>query len=156
MSTVVRTVVSTRTIVIGNNSRTIVRPVTATRTIRTTGPQGPSGNNGADGSAMIYTDLSADTTMLVGHIYRTIDSAVVNLTLPATAVKGDPIVVQGYGVGGFNVLVGSGKVIHLAGGVDTLTSGMNLYSVNQYDRVELECVVNNTEWIAKTYGCYFS
>ncbi len=46
MSTVIRTVVSTRTIIIGNNSRTIVRPVTATRTIRTTGPQGPAGNNG--------------------------------------------------------------------------------------------------------------
>jgi hypothetical protein len=112
------------------------------------------GDRGEPGNLGI-ADASDDLTLIVNTDYRVTDTDLVILSLPAAASRGDKIIVRGYGIGGWKIPVPAGKVIHILGGPNsTATDGTGyISSINQFDKVELECIVDNNEWAAETWGC---
>lgn len=66
------------------------------------------------------------------------------VTLPATAALGSRIAIQGLGAGGFIVDANAGQTIQF--GVAVTSSGGTLTSANQYDAIEVVCIVANTTW----------
>lgn len=103
-------------------------------------------------------DATADITLAINTAYRANDIDKAFLALPATAPRGSVIEVFGYELFGFRITVPNGKVIHIAGAMNsTATNGTGyIESVGQYDMVRLRCIVTDNEWIAELYGCAFN
>jgi hypothetical protein len=66
------------------------------------------------------------------------------ITLPSTMNVGDRVSVQGQGAGGWIIQANSGQTIHI-GNVATSVAG-SLTSTNQYDSIDLICIIANTTW----------
>lgn len=66
------------------------------------------------------------------------------VTLPTTAALGSVVSVMGLGAGGWILAAGAGQTIQL-GASATSTAG-SLTSANQYDTVQVVCIVANTTW----------
>lgn len=75
------------------------------------------------------------------------DSNLVTMRLPLTANVGDIFKIVGRGLGGWKLEPSTAQVIHL--GTQTTTSGTSgsISSTNQYDSVEVICVVANAEYV---------
>lgn len=84
--------------------------------------------------------------MLSNNTYQANNASLVTLTLPATSNLGDRIMVTGFGAGGWTIAQGSGQQIIMGNQSSTLGAGGSLSSVNQYDGIDLVCVVANTTW----------
>ena len=134
-------------LIIGSTTAT---PVAATLTAGT----GIIITNGA-GSITIATDAegtwvnqnSASVTMAIGTGYTINNGAsLVTLTLPAAAVIGDYVEINGQSSGGWSIAQAAGQLIHIGNQVTTTGVGGSLASTNQYDCVRLRCIVTNTTW----------
>jgi len=84
--------------------------------------------------------------MEVENGYLSNNAALVTLTLPTTADQFSRIRVVGLGAGGWLVAQNAGQTIHFDSVSTTVGTGGSLASVNQYDVIELLCVVENTTW----------
>lgn len=71
-------------------------------------------------------------------------------TLPSTSAVGDRISVIGAGAGGWSITQASGQQIQVSPSATTLGGGGSLASTNQYDSLNLICIVANTIWT--TFG----
>ena len=70
------------------------------------------------------------------------------VTLPATAAVGSVVAVAGQGAGGFLLAANTGQTIKFAG--STTTSGGSLTSAEQYDYIQVVCIVANTTWLVQS------
>jgi hypothetical protein len=134
-------------IIIGNTGAT---PTAATITA---GP-GISIANGAGSITISSSDVASSWTvvtttsqaMAINSGYISNNAALVTLTLPATAVVGSIVEVQGLGAGGWQIAQNASQLIHFGSAVTTTGTAGFLASTNQYDSITLLCVVTNTIW----------
>lgn len=75
------------------------------------------------------------------------DSVPVVITLPAIAPFGSIVAVQGYGLGGWELVANTGQTIRLITSVTS--SAGSLASATSYDAVEVVCVVANSAWTVR-------
>lgn len=105
----------------------------------------PSGGGG-----MTYNTASGTTqaaSVNNGYICTNVSQCVV--TLPATASVGDIVSVVSQGAGGWSVTANTGQTIK--GLNDTTTSAGYIQNANQYDSIEVICVVANTTWVIRNF-----
>jgi hypothetical protein len=69
--------------------------------------------------------------------------------LPATSAVGSVIAITGL-TGSWNIVQGSGQLIHLGSSVTTTGAGGSLASTNANDSIIIVCLVANTTWV--TFG----
>jgi hypothetical protein len=84
----------------------------------------------------------------VEHGYVIQNAGLTSVTLPATAALGAVVAVQGLGVGGWSLIANAGQVINV-GALPTSTAG-SVSSANQWDCIEVVCVVANTTWAMRS------
>ena len=96
------------------------------------------------------TTVSGTTqTIVSNNRYIPNNAALCTLTLPATSVVGDRVLVTGRGAGGWRVAQLASQIIH--GTTDSTTgTGGRLDSTARYDSIELVCVVANLEWVIQS------
>lgn len=75
------------------------------------------------------------------------NASLTTITLPATCALGDIVAVQGLGASGWALVANSGQTIQV-GMTPTSTAG-SISSNNQYDSVEVICIVADTLWSVK-------
>ena len=123
-----------------------------------TGPSGgPTGATGVQGpgGGILYTNVTGTSQAIgVNSGYISNNSALVTLTLPATAAVGDVIAIQGGGAGGWRVSQNAGQSIKF--NLETTTAGTGGYltsvspfGTNQYSAVELICTVADTTFAVR-------
>lgn len=69
------------------------------------------------------------------------------VTLPAVAAIGDIVAVQGLGAAGWVLTASAGDTIQV--GASATSAGGTVTSANQYDAIEVVCVVANTTWATR-------
>ena len=97
----------------------------------------------------LYPLLVTTNSTLVSnrrHIIKNSTPAnLTTVTLPATAIQGDTISIQGYTAGGWS-LAQPGGVQVFFGNLSTTPSSGTIASSNSKDSITLVCVTANTEW----------
>jgi hypothetical protein len=83
-----------------------------------------------------------NTGYIIGNASQT------TVTLPGTAAVGSVVAVAGQGAGGFLLAANTGQTIKFAG--STTTSGGSLTSAEQYDYIQVVCIVANTTWLVQS------
>lgn len=101
-----------------------------------------------DGSAISDFDWNVETgtsaSMAVNNGYVSNNAGLVTFTLPATAAVGDKLKVSGLGAGGWAIAQNASQLINMVASSTTTGAGGSLASTDQFDAVELVCVVANT------------
>lgn len=98
---------------------------------------------------LIWNNVTASSAqMSESNGYVTNNAGIVTLTLPVLCSFGELISVCGYGSGGWEIVFNAGQNVVLGKTVATTTTG-SLSSTNQYDQIELLCVVANTTFVAR-------
>lgn len=92
--------------------------------------------------------LGATQTMTSNNGYIANNVAGVTFTLPATSAVGDYIAIIGMGAGGWSIAQGAGQQVRVGANASTVGAAGTTTSSNQYDSLELICVVANTLWFA--------
>lgn len=87
--------------------------------------------------------MSSRTTYFVNY-----SGGLCTLTLPATSVPGDTIIVLGNSSSGWSIAQTSGQQITIGSAQSTLGAGGSVSSTNRYDSLQLTCTVANTFWQA--------
>lgn len=136
-------------ILIGSTGAT---PVAAT----ITGTAGVSVTNGAgsitisgSGSGIGWNNVTGTSaSMAADSGYVANNAGLVTLTLPATAAFGTALSVVGLGAGGWTIAQNVGQSIIIGNVTSTVGVGGSVASSNQYDSLNLICVVANTTWAA--------
>jgi hypothetical protein len=126
-------------------------PVAATLTAGT----GVSITNGAGsitinstGGGLTWNDVTGTAAAgAPNNGYLADNAALVTITLPTTAPQFSVIKVAGFGSGGWLIAQNSGQSIHFGKSTTTTGAGGSLASTNQYDCVDLLCVVANTTFL---------
>ncbi len=105
------------------------------------------------GGGLTWTEITGTSqALLVNNGYIANNAGLVTLTLPATAVIGDIIKIDGKGTGGWNIAQNAGQTIHFLGQDTTTGGGGSLASTTRYDCVTLRCFTANTDWIVESLG----
>lgn len=102
------------------------------------------------GGGLTWTDVSGiSQTMAPNNGYLADNAALVTLTLPVVCPQFSSISIVGFGAGGWTVAQNAGQSIQF--GKFATTSGVtgSLSSTNQYDCIELICVVANTTFVVR-------
>lgn len=94
----------------------------------------------------LITSLSA--TMDAQNGYVTNNAGQVVLTLPSAIDFGEIMAISGLGSGGWKLIFNAGQNAILGNTVSTTTTG-SLASTNQFDQIELLCVVENTTFTVR-------
>ncbi len=103
------------------------------------------------GSGYSWTEVTGTSqSMAVNNGYVANNAGLVTLTLPATAVIGDTVIIQGKGTGLYFIAQNGGQTIHSSGGNTTTGVGGSLTATNRYDSIELVCITANTDWAVLT------
>lgn len=101
------------------------------------------------GSGLAWNVITATSAnMLSNNGYITNNAALVTLTLPATSSVGDYIAIMGLGAGGWAIAQAAGQQVRIGANASTVGVTGSVSSANQYDSLELICVVANTLWFA--------
>ena len=87
-------------------------------------------------------------TMEPNSGYVTNNVGQVTLTLPAVCEFGQSVAVSGLGSGGWKIDFNTGQNVVVGSQVATTSTG-TIESTNQFDQIELLCVVENTTFIAR-------
>lgn len=100
------------------------------------------------GGGLTWNEVTGTSQpMAVNNGYIMNNVALVTGTLPDAAAVGDVVRVGGKGAGGWLIAQNASEVIHFNDIDTTIGVGGSLASSNQYDAVELICIVTNTEWL---------
>lgn len=102
----------------------------------------------AVGAGLTWTVITTATAAAVNNGYG-INASSVAVTLPATSAVGSVIAITGL-TGSWNIVQGSGQLIHLGSSVTTTGAGGSLASTNANDSIIIVCLVANTTWV--TFG----
>lgn len=104
----------------------------------------PSGYGGVRGWIEVTT---TPYSMNSEYGYIANSSFLIELELPTNADVGEVIRVVGRGSGGWKITQDAGQVIHFISKDTTIGLTGYLASTEQYDSVELLCIVENTEFV---------
>ena len=135
------------------NGQVIIGSTGATPTAATiTAGTGVSVTNGAGsitiatvGSAIAWVGIAGTTqTAAVNTGYIIQNAGQTTVTLPVTAAIGSVVSIRGLGAGGWILAAGTGQTIQLDS--TATSSGGSLTYANQYDTVDVTCIVANTTW----------
>lgn len=98
------------------------------------------------GGGFSWTTVTGTTqSMAVENGYVANNASLITFTLPSSASVGDSIQIIGLGAGGFSLVLNSGQLIRFGNQVTTTSSG-SISSTNQYDSLNIVCIVTNTTW----------
>jgi len=103
------------------------------------------------GGGMTFSEITADQTLAINTGYITNKAGTVLVgTLPSTAAVGSIISIIGKGATGWKIAQPASVLVHLQS--STTTTGVTGYLQfnNQYDCIDLICIVADLEWVAKT------
>jgi len=104
------------------------------------------GGNPVGGGGLTWSTITGATSVVKSNAYFCNNASTrVVATLPATAAVGDTIKIAGQGSAGWRLSAASGDTIRF--GNQVTTSGGYLQSTNQYDVVEVTCMVADTTWL---------
>lgn len=105
----------------------------------------------SDNAAMVWTEVTGTTQAIaVDNGYVANNAGLVILTLPATAVIGDIVKVDGKGAGGWLIAQNAGQTVHFLGQDTTTGVGGSLASSTRYDCVTYRCITANTDWVMES------
>jgi hypothetical protein len=91
--------------------------------------------------------ITADQTAAVNNSYVNNKSASrCVVTLPGTAAVGDHIKILGYNSNGWKLAQPASVAVHWSGNSSTTGTSGYVQSNSQYDVIEVECIVANTDW----------
>lgn len=95
--------------------------------------------------------ISTSAQTYANNIYMANNSSLVTLALPNGGLSlnisaGERIKVVGKGSGGWTITQTGAQFIHLGNSTTTIGAGGSLSSTNQYDSVEILCLVDNLEF----------
>jgi len=100
-------------------------------------------------SAFTWNNIvGTSASMVANEGYVANNVSLVSLALPVTCDFGEIIGICGYGSGGWKVTVNAGQNMILGDVISTVSTG-SISSSNQFDQMELLCVVANTTFIAR-------
>jgi hypothetical protein len=100
---------------------------------------------------MSYVSVTGTTqSMAVNTIYAANNAALVTMTLPTTAAVGTRISViggaSGLSSGSWKIAQNASQLINFGNQVTTTGTGGSLQATNQFDSIQLICIVANTTW----------
>lgn len=99
------------------------------------------------GGGFSWTEVTGTTqSMAVNNGYIASNASQVVLTLPASAIIGDTIKVQGKGTGGWRVAQNAGQTIYFNSLISTTGTSGYIESTQRYNSVELVCITANNDW----------
>jgi hypothetical protein len=102
----------------------------------------------AFGNFLSITEVITTSANLVANtIVLANNAGLVTLTLPATCAVGKRFLIRGVGAGGWKVAQNASQIIHLGSSATTTGVGGSIASTNQYDALELTCIVADTEFV---------
>ena len=102
-------------------------------------------------AGMTWTDVTGTSqAMAVDNGYIANNAGLVTLTLPAVAVVGDIVRVDGAGAGGWLIAQNAGQTVRMLGQSTTTGAGGSLASTTQYDCVAYRCIIANTDWVVES------
>ena len=97
-----------------------------------------------------WTEVTGTSqAMAVNNAYIANNAGLVTLTIPTTAAVGQTVIVVGKGAGGWSIAQNASENIRFGNVVTTTGVGGSLSSSNQYDSVELVCIVADTTWTVR-------
>lgn len=105
-----------------------------------------SGTLATTAQTITWSSATGSQTADVNNGY-VVTSGTPTITLPSTAALGAIVAVQGFGAGGWVLKGNTGQTIRL--GTSVTSSAGTLTSANQYDAIEVVCVVANTTWATR-------
>ena len=101
-----------------------------------------------DSAGSAWTGISGTAqAAVIDNGYVVQNSGQTTVTLPATAPLGARVAIAGLGAGGWILAANTGQNIQV-GALSTSTAG-SLTSYNQYDQIEVICIVQDTTWSAR-------
>lgn len=102
----------------------------------------------ANSEGLSWVDVPGSSQAMVPNTgYVADDTVLVTLTLPVAAAFGTRLSVVGNGTGGWEIAQNAGQSIRFgSAGSTTVGVGGSLTSTNQFDTIQLLCVVANTTW----------
>jgi hypothetical protein len=103
----------------------------------------------SSGGSGINSWIAASSTPITAAVntgYYITDASAVTITLPATAAAGSVVAIVGNGAGGWVLAPGSGQTIKIIGS----SASTSITSAEQYDCIEVLCVVANTTWVTRS------
>lgn len=104
----------------------------------------------ANGGSIVWNTSSGTTqAAAVNNGYVCTNASQNTITLPATAAVGDIVAAVSQGAGGWKLTANTGQTVK--GLNDTTTSAGNITHSNQYDTIEVICVVANTTWVIRHF-----
>lgn len=102
-------------------------------------------------AGMTWTEVTGTSQAIaVDNGYIANNAGLVTLTLPATAVIGDIIKVDGKGAGGIKIAQNAGQTVHFLGQDTTPGVGGSLASTTQYDCITYRCITANTDFVVES------
>jgi hypothetical protein len=143
----------------GTNGQVLIGGGTAPTWSTITAGSNISVTNGANSITIAATGLVSFTwqtisttsvTMASQNGYILNNSSLVTATLPTTANVGDIISIVGQGAGGWLLAQNSSQLIHFSSATTTTGTGGSLASTNQYDCVDIICIVANTTFSVRS------
>lgn len=130
------------------------KTLTVNDTLTFSGTDSASVNFGAGGTvaygsnSLTWSGIAGTTqAAAVNSGYVVQNASQTTVTLPATCALGDRVSIAGLGAGGWIMVANTGQVIH--NGAQATSSGGSLASANQYDQIEVVCVVANSTWTTR-------
>lgn len=104
-------------------------------------------NGSGGGGGLTWNEVTGTSqTASVDNGYIANNASLVTITLPTTAAVGSVVRVAGSGVGGWRVAQNTGEKIYFGDNSTTSGTGGYLEFTQQFDAVELLCIVADTEW----------
>jgi len=94
--------------------------------------------------------VAGPTPMAVQNGYVANAGVQVNLTLPAVAVLGEVVKIDGKGAGLFQIQQAAGQTIHFLGSDTTTGAGGTLTATDQYGCLTLRCTVANLDFVVES------
>lgn len=90
--------------------------------------------------------VGTSQAMIYNNGYISSNPGLTTFTLPASSPIGKIIAIQGAGSGGWSISQNIGQIIHIGAGQTTSGIFGSLSSENQYDSIQLICIVQDLEW----------
>lgn len=105
-------------------------------------------NSAVSGGGLVWSAIGGTSqSAAAGNGYISDNAAQTTVTLPATAAVGDVVAVQGLGAGSWVLTAAAGDTIQV--GSSATSAGGTVTSANQWDAIEVVCVVANTTWATR-------
>lgn len=141
----VSTVPTNGQIPIGNGTNYVAANITAGTGISVTPGSGSLTIASTTSGGLAWSTVAGTTqAAAVNSGYIIGNAAATTVTLPATAAAGSTIAIQGLGAAGWVLTANTGQTIQV--GQSATSSGGTVTSANNYDSIQVVCIVANTTW----------